>query len=71
MSKLVVRDLDSETRARLEARSRYSVEEKADREASTPRSRQESLRIAREWQRRLAGRVTGDSADLIREDRER
>jgi hypothetical protein len=64
MTKLLVRDLDPEAVARREAQV-------AEEKAEAPRSREESLRIAREWQRRLAGRVTGDSADLIREDRER
>ena len=31
----------------------------------------EARTIAEEWQRRLAGQITSDSADLIREDRDR
>lgn len=31
----------------------------------------EAHAIAEEWQRRLAGQITSDSADLIREDRDR
>jgi hypothetical protein len=27
--------------------------------------------LAEEWQKRLAGKISGDSSDLIREDRER
>jgi antitoxin FitA len=76
MAKLLVRDLNPEIIERLEARAQAhgrSVQAKAKEhlEAPAPLPRREALRIAREWQRRLAGRVTGDSADLIREDRER
>jgi len=31
----------------------------------------EARQMAEEWQRRLAGRATSDSAELVREDRER
>lgn len=78
MADLVVRDLNPGVAARLEVRARShgrTVEEEAktilEAEAATPLPRQEALRIAREWQQRLAGRVIGDSAELIREDRER
>jgi hypothetical protein len=32
---------------------------------------EEARAIAEEWQQRLAGQITSDSADLIREDRDR
>jgi plasmid stability protein len=76
MTKLVVRDLNPEVVARREARARsygrsLQEEPKEIPEEATPLPRQEALRIAQEWQKRLAGRVTGDSAELIREDRDR
>jgi len=76
MAKLVVRDLNPEVVVRLEVRARshgrtLQEEAKAILEAAAPLPMREALRMAREWQQRLAGRVTGDSADLIREDRER
>lgn len=79
MTKLVVRDLNPEVVARLEVRARshgHTVEEEAraileEVEEATPLPRKEALRIAQEWQKRLAGRITGDSAELIREDRDR
>lgn len=76
MSKLVVRDLDPEVVAKLEVRARshglsVEAEAKAILEAAAPRPVPEARRIAEQWQARLAGRVTGDSAELIREDRER
>ena len=76
MSKLVVRDLNPELVARLEVRARshglsLEAEAKAILEAAAPRPVQEARRIAEQWQQRLAGQVTGDSSELIREDRER
>ena len=76
MAELVVRDLNPEVVAHLEVRARSngrSLEEeaKAILEAAVPLSRHEALRIAQEWQQRLAGRVMSDSVELLREDRER
>lgn len=75
MSKLVVRDLHPEVVAKLEVRARshglsLEAEAKAILEEAAPRPVPEARRIAEQWQQRLAGRVTGDSAELIREDRE-
>ena len=76
MAELLVRDLDRNILDRLELRARshgrsLQAEAKAILEAAAPLPMREARRIAEEWQRRLAGRVTGDSADLLREDRER
>ena len=76
MSKLVVRDLNPEVVARLEVRARchgltLETEARSILEAAAPRPVRQPRRIAEYWQHRLAGRVTGDSAELIREDRER
>jgi plasmid stability protein len=76
MSKLVVRDLNPEVVARLEVRARshgvsLEAEAKAILEAAAPEPVHEARRIAEQWQQRLAGQVTGDSAELIREDRQR
>ena len=79
MAKLVVRDLDPKVVARLEVRARshgHTVEEEAkaileEVEEASPLPRQEAYRLALESQRRFAGRVMSDSAELLREDRER
>lgn len=76
MTKLVVRDLNPEVVARLEVRARthgrsLEAEAKAILEAAAPLPREEAYRIAQESQRRLAGRIMSDSAELLREDRER
>jgi len=76
MAEILVRNLNPETVERLAARARshgrtLQAEAKAILEAAAPLSMSEARRIALQWQHRLAGKVTGDSADLIREDRER
>jgi hypothetical protein len=40
------------------------------RTSVTPLSMEEARKLAEEWQQRLAGRIKGDSSDLLREDRE-
>ena len=76
MSQLLVRDLDPavlqglKERARRHGRSLQS-EAKAILEASVTLSPDEARRVAAEWRQRLAGAIQGDSADLIREDRDR
>lgn len=76
MSQLLVRDPDPavveglKRRAKQHGRS-LQGEAKAILEAAATLSADGARKIAAEWQRRLAGRLTGDSADLIREDRER
>jgi plasmid stability protein len=76
MSKLVVRDLHPAVVAKLEVRARshgrsLETEAKAILESAAPRPVPQARHIAERWQTRLAGQVTGDSAELIREDRER
>ncbi len=76
MSQLLVRDLDPETIDRLKARARshgrsLQGEVKAILEAAAKLSMDEARRTSDEWQDRLAGREYGDSAESIREDRER
>jgi plasmid stability protein len=46
-------------------------EAKAILESAATLSMSEARAVAEEWQRRLAGRMTSDSSDLIREDRDR
>jgi antitoxin FitA len=77
MAEILVRNLNPETVERLEVRARshgrtLQAEAKAilEAEAAAPLPMKEARRIAQQWQQRLAGRVTGDSADLIRDDRE-
>jgi plasmid stability protein len=76
MTRLLVRDLNPDVVARLEVRARthgrsLQEEARAILEAAAPLPMEEAYRIAMESQRRLAGRVTSDSAELLREDRER
>jgi antitoxin FitA len=76
MAQLLVRDLEPEVIERLKSRARQhgrslQGEVKSILEAAAPLSMDEARRIAERWQQRLAGRISGDSADLIREDRER
>ena len=77
MAEILVRNLNPETVERLEVKARshgrtLQAEAKAilEAEAAVPLSMNDARRIAQQWQKRLAGKVTGDSADLIREDRE-
>lgn len=76
MAQLLVRDLAPEIleglkeRARRHGRSLQS-EAKIILEGAVAFSGTEAREIAQKWQRRLAGRSLGDSADLIREDRGR
>jgi plasmid stability protein len=76
MAQVLVRDLDSVVVERLKVRARQhgrslQSEVKAILEAAAPISISEARRLAEEWQRRLAGRIHGDSSELIREDRDR
>jgi plasmid stability protein len=76
MAQVLVRDLDSVVVERLKVRAHQhgrslQSEVKAILEAAAPISMSEARRLAEEWQRRLAGRIHGDSSELIREDRDR
>ena len=82
MPDLLIEDLEPDLIVRLErqaARHSRSLEEevKAILEAAaklppTPKlSVSETRKAAEEWHQRLAGRMASDSADLIREDRDR
>jgi len=76
MSQLLVRDLDAGTVQRLKLRARrhgrsLQGEVKMILEAAATLTMSEANRAAEEWQRRLAGGVYTDSAEAIREDRER
>jgi plasmid stability protein len=77
MAQLLVRDLSPETVERLKDHAEQNgrslqgeVKAILESVAATP-TMSEARRIAEEWHRRLAGRMTSDSADLIREDRDR
>ncbi|HEV2846797.1 MAG TPA: hypothetical protein VG477_18220 [Thermoanaerobaculia bacterium] len=79
MADIIIRDLSPDVVERLEDRAKrhgLSVEEEIRDiiEAVVPSpasSFTDPLEISDYWHRRLAGRMTSDSADLIREDRER
>lgn len=76
MPQLLIRNLDEETIQNLKERARQHnrslqgevkliLEEYAARPDETP------LAVAERWQGYFAGRTFSDSADLVREDRER
>ena len=77
MSQILVRDLDPEVVERLKARARAhgrSLQKEVKsilEEAAATLSLGEAAEAAELWQRRLAGREHSDSAELVREDRER
>ena len=74
---MLVRDLDPEVVERLKARARahgrsQQKEVKSNlEEAASTLSTREAAEVAESWQRRLAGREHSNSAELLREDRER
>jgi plasmid stability protein len=77
MSQLLVRDLDLHTIERLKARARShgrSLQKEVKtilEEAATSLTMAEARQVAARWRRRLGGRKSSDSAELIREDRGR
>jgi len=76
MAQLLVRDVDPDTIDRLKARARrygrsLQGEVKIILIEATTLSIPEARVASAQWQKRLAGRVVGDSAPLIREDRAR
>ncbi len=76
MAQILVRDLNPDLVKRLKTRAAQNGrslqgEVKAILESVDTLSMSEARALAEEWQRRLAGRMTSDSSDLIREDRER
>ncbi len=76
MGQLLVRNLDTETIAQLKARAKrhgrsLQGEAKVILIDATSFSLEEAQAASKQWQQRLRGRVSGDSAALIREDRAR
>ena len=77
MAQLLVRDLDDDVVARLKERARRNrrslqAETKAILESAAPHyTRDEALEVFRSWQERFRGQPLSDSAELIREDRDR
>ena len=77
MAQVLVRDLDADVVAQLKLRARQhgrslqketkAILEDAARQGSLEEARDAAARV----RRRLAGRTFSDSADLVREDRER
>jgi plasmid stability protein len=77
MAQILVRDLTPDIVERLKSHAEQngrSLQGEAkvilESAAAIP-TMSEARKIAEEWHRRLAGRMTSDSADLIREDRDR
>ena len=77
MAQMLVRDLDPEVVERLKERARVhgrSLQKEVKailEEAAATLSLSEAGEVAESWQKRLAGREYSDSAELVREDRER
>lgn len=77
MPQVLIRDLDAAVLKRLRERARRhgrSLQKEAKailEEGASALSMAEARRVARRWQRRLAGRRLSDSAALIRADRGR
>jgi len=77
MPDILVRDIDPEKLERLKARAKRngrSLQSEAKlllEEASTERSMDEVLEMARKWRKQFSGRKFSSSVDMIREDRER
>ena len=76
MSQLLVRGLTPETVERLKRQARLNRrslqgEVKTILEEAVAYSGKEALAVALEWRKRLPGRRYGDSARLVREDRNR
>ncbi len=75
MSQLLVRDLDPAVVERLKQRAKrhrrsLQGEAKAILEAAAL-SASGARKLAAEWRRHVEGAISGDSAELIREDRDR
>jgi hypothetical protein len=76
MAQLLIRNLDPEIIEYLKERARQNNrslqgEAKALLEESFPISTRDALEISKQWHSRLAGKIRGDSARIIREDRQR
>jgi antitoxin FitA len=76
VSQLLVRDLDPAIVERLKQRAKrhgrsLQREAKSILEAAATLSPEEARQMAARWRRRLAGATISDSADLVREDRDR
>lgn len=76
MAQLLIRDLSPDLVERLKGQAKrrgrsLQSELKAILESSAKMSMTEARRVSRELRQSLEGRIQGDSADLIREDRDR
>ena len=76
MADILIRGLDEDTVERLKARAKRhgrSLQSEARRilKDASGLSEEEAVEVMRYWQNRLAGRQFRDSAELIREDRDR
>lgn len=76
MAQLLIRNLDPEIIEHLKERARRNNrslqgEAKALLEESFPVSAREALATSQKWRSRLAGKIRGDSAVMVREDRRR
>ncbi len=76
MAQVLVRDLDMDTVKRLKAQAKQhgrslQGEIKIILIQAATLSMSQALALSKQWHKRLKGRIRGDSAELIREDRAR
>lgn len=76
MAQVLVRDLDSDVVERLKSRAKLhgrslQGEVKVILEGAVTFTPDEARQVAQEFRKRFKGRVTSDSGELIREDRDR
>ena len=76
MAQVLVRDLDPNTLERLKKRAKehgrsLDGEVKAILESAATLTMEEARKAMEQLRRRFAGRMTSDSSDLVREDRDR
>ncbi len=76
MARILIRDLDDETVGRLKDRARrhgrsLQGEARLILTHSAGLTFDDARKLARQWQKKLAGRECPDSTHLIREDRQR
>ena len=76
MAQILVRDLDMDIVKRLKVQARQNGrslqgEIKIILVQAATLSMSQALALSKEWHKRLKGRIEGDSAELIREDRAR
>jgi plasmid stability protein len=76
MPQLLIRNLSAQTVMHLKAKAKshhrsLQGEVKFIVESAAKMSMEDALRISQKWRKKLVGKIFSDSAELIREDRDR